>query len=45
MDTQTIDLGEYKVVIDYGGNGHLIVRILDELGDDIEGIEITNDEG
>ena len=40
---QTVDLGEYKVEIEYNGNGQLIVTILDEIGDVIEGIEISDD--
>lgn len=39
-----IDLGEYKILIDYDGNGGLDVTVLDELGDEIEGIYITNSE-
>jgi hypothetical protein len=38
-----IDLGEYIVIIKYSGDGEISVDILDELGDIIEGIEITND--
>jgi hypothetical protein len=45
MKKQTVDLGEYKIVIEHddSGNGHLIVTILDELEEPIEGIEISND--
>ena len=39
-----IDLGEYKTLIDYDGDGGLDVTILDELGDEIEGIYISNSE-
>ena len=39
-----IDVGEYKIIIDYKGDGELDVRILDELGDEVEGIYISNDE-
>ena len=39
-----IDLGEYKILIDYDGDGGLDVTVLDELGDEIEGIYITNSE-
>ena len=44
MKKQRIDLGEYKIDIEYNdnGSGHLIVTILDELEDPIESIEITN---
>ena len=46
MKKQRVDLGEYKIDIEYNddGSGHLIVTILDELEDPIEGIEITNKE-
>ncbi len=37
-----IDFGEYVVLIKYSGNGEISVDILDEIGDVIEGIEITN---
>lgn len=39
-----IDLGEYKILIDYDGDGGLDVTVLDELGDEIEGIYISNSE-
>jgi hypothetical protein len=44
MKKQRVDLGEYKIDIEYNdnGSGHLIVTILDELEDPIESIEITN---
>jgi hypothetical protein len=45
MDKPTvkrIDFGEYVVLIKYSGGGEISVDILDELGDIIEGIEITN---
>lgn len=44
MKKQTVDLGEYKIVIEHddSGNGHLIVTVLDELDEPIEGIEISN---
>lgn len=46
MKKQIVDLGEYKVIIEHddSGNGHLIITVLDELDDEIEGIEIKNDE-
>lgn len=46
MKEQIVDLGEYKVLIEYNGDGsgHLIVTVLDELDEPIEGIEITNGE-
>jgi hypothetical protein len=44
MRKSIIDLGEYKVVINYddSGNGHLVVTVLDELDGEIETIEIEN---
>lgn len=44
MKKQIVDLGEYKVVINYddSGNGHLVVTVLDELDGEIETIEIQN---
>lgn len=41
----TVDLGEYKVVIDYdaSGNGHLVIEVFDELEDSIDGLEIQNE--
>jgi len=41
---EIIDLGEYKILIDYDGDGGLDVTVLDELGDEIEGIYISNSE-
>jgi len=47
MRTSIIDLGEYKVVIDYddSGNGHLVITVLDELDGEIETIEVENGDG
>jgi len=44
--TKNIDLGEYKVVIEYedNGSGYIKVSINDELGEEIEHIEIQNDD-
>jgi hypothetical protein len=43
--TQKIDLGEYKVIIEYDeDDGSLEVSILDELDDIIDIINISNDE-
>jgi hypothetical protein len=41
-----IDVGEYKIIIDYAGSqtGELDITVLDELGDEIEGLYISNDE-
>ena len=43
--TKEIDLGEYIVVIEYddNGSGYIKVTINDELGEEIEHIEIEND--
>jgi hypothetical protein len=38
-----IDFGEYIVSIIYYGDGEIDVSVLDELGNEIEGIYITND--
>lgn len=37
-----IDLGEYRILIDYDGDGGLDITVLDELGDEIEGLYISN---
>jgi hypothetical protein len=44
MKKQRVDLGEYKIDIEYNddGSGHLIVTVLDEAEGPIEGIEISN---
>lgn len=44
--TKEVDLGEYKVVIEYddGGSGYIKVTVNDELGDEIEHIAIENDD-
>lgn len=40
-----IDLGEYIVIIKYeDSTGSLKVKVLDELEEEIESLEITNDE-
>lgn len=41
---EIVDLEEYKIIIDYDGNGGLDVTVLDELGDEIEGLYISNAE-
>jgi hypothetical protein len=40
-----IDVGEYKIIVDYEGSqsGVLDITVLDELGDEIEGLYISND--
>ena len=45
METQVVDLGEYKVVIEYNndGSGHLVVTVLDELDGIVEGLEVINE--
>ena len=44
MSKFTVDLGEYKIVIDHGDNGYLEVIIQDELGDEIEGMSVENED-
>ena len=39
--TKHIDFGEYVVIITYYGDGKIYVSIMDELGDEIESIYIT----
>lgn len=36
------DFGEYIVVITYYGDGKIDVSVIDEFGDEIEGLYITN---
>ena len=44
--TKEVDLGEYTVIIEYddNGSGYIKVAINDELGEEIEHIEIENDD-
>lgn len=42
--TKEIDFGEYVVVVTYYGDGKIDVSVLDELGDEIEGIYISHDD-
>ncbi len=37
-----VDLGEYIITINYNQNGDLEIEVLDELGEQIEGIYISN---
>ena len=39
-----VDLGEYRILIDYDGQGGLDITVLDELGEEIEGLYISNAE-
>jgi len=39
-----INLGEYIIKINYEGDGKLDISVLDELGDQIEGIYISNED-
>ncbi len=39
---EVIDLEEYKIIIDYDGKGGLDVTVLDELGDEVEGLYISD---
>jgi hypothetical protein len=41
--TKEFDFGEYIVYITYYGDGKIDVSILDEFGDEIEGIYISDD--
>lgn len=43
--TKQVDLGEYIINIEYNddGSGYLKVNIFDELGDEIESIEVSNE--
>jgi hypothetical protein len=43
--TKEFDFGEYIVYITYYGDGKIDVSILDEFGDEIEGIYISDDDG
>ena len=36
------DIGEYIITINYDQNGDLEIEVLDELGEQIEGIYISN---
>jgi hypothetical protein len=42
--TKQIDFGEYVVIVTYYGDGKIDISVLDELGDEIEGIYISSDE-
>lgn len=42
--TKRIDFGEYVVVVTYYGDGKIDISVLDELGEEIEGIYISSDE-
>lgn len=45
MVKKSLDLGEYKVIVNYDKKtGTLDIRVLDENGDLIEGILISDDE-
>jgi hypothetical protein len=39
---EIVDLEEYKILINYDGKGGLDITVLDELGDEIEGIYISD---
>jgi hypothetical protein len=41
---EIVDLGEYKILINYDGDGGLDVTVFDELGGEIEGIYISDSE-
>lgn len=42
--TEIVDFEEYKVLINYDGKGGIEVSILDELGDEIEGLYVSDSE-
>jgi hypothetical protein len=42
--TEIVDFEEYKVLINYDGKGGIEVSVLDELGDEIEGLYISDAE-
>ncbi len=42
-EIKEIDLGEYIVKITYSGDGKLDIDVFDQLGEQIEGIYISND--
>ena len=42
-EIKEIDLGEYIIKITYSGDGKLDIDVFDELGEQIEGIYISND--
>ena len=37
-----ISIGEYVITIDYNGEGNLDIMVFDELGEEIEGLFISN---
>ncbi len=39
---EVLDFGEYKVIINYNGDGEINISVLDELGDEIEGLYISD---
>ena len=43
--TKEFDFVEYIVHITYYGDGKIDVSVLDEFGEEIEGLYISNDEG
>tara|TARA_Y100000389_G_scaffold27326_1_gene23440 strand:- start:3582 stop:3779 length:198 start_codon:yes stop_codon:yes gene_type:complete len=40
--SKIVDVDEYKIVIEYDGKGGLDVTVIDELGEEIEGIFISD---
>jgi len=40
--SEILDFDEYTVVIDYDGKGGIEISVLDELGDEIEGLYISD---
>lgn len=39
---EVVDFGEYKVIINYDGDGGINISVLDELGGEIEGLYISD---
>ncbi len=39
---EVVDLDEYVVIINYDGKGGIEISVLDELGDEIEGLYISD---
>lgn len=39
---EVVDFGEYKVIINYDGDGGINISVLDELGGEIEALYISD---
>lgn len=40
--SEIINLGEYTITVDYNGDGELDIIVFDELGEEVEGLFISN---